>query len=142
MDELKEWERKYLDEMNKGGASNETRFMYAKSIIKTRHVFRQDLERAVILLEDLCVRDDRESRKDYLFHLAIAHTKLAEYGRAEDCIKKFMVLEPGNRQAHELYDIIQKKIAQERVKDAAIAGGTAILIGGLVGLGMALASRK
>lgn len=141
-EELKQCEKCYLEEMGAGGASNETRYNYAKSIIKCGRVFRHDLDRAILLLEDLCVSSDRESQKDYLFNLAIANTRIGQYARAEECIKKFMVLEPGNRQAHELYDIIQAKTRKEHLKEAAVAGGTAILIGGLVGLGLALATRR
>lgn len=141
--DMKHWEDKYLDEMKAGGASNETRFKYAQSIIKSRYFSsREDMDRAIRLLEDLCVTDDPEAQKDYLFDLAIACTKVGEYCRAEQCVKKFLVMEPGNKQAHELYDIIHEKQRKDRLKEAALAGGTAVLIGGLVGLGMALASRR
>ena len=141
-DELRHCEKRYLEEMSSGGASNATRYNYAKSVIKCRPVMRHDLERAILLLDDLCVNDDPESRKNYLFDLAIANTRIGQYARAEECIKKFMVLDPGNKQAHELYDIIHAKIKKEQIKEAALAGGTAIVIGGLVGLGLALATRR
>lgn len=141
-EDMKKCEKRYLEEMNAGAASNETRYNYANSILKCRPVFQHDLQRAIVLLEDLLTTSDREKQKDYLFDLAIANTRTAQYDRAEECIKKFMVMEPGNKQAHELYDIIHERIKKERLKDAAVAGGTAILIGGLFGLGMALASRR
>lgn len=141
-EDMKDCERKYLDEMKSGGASNDTRFKYAKSIIRSGHVLREDMDRAIRLLEDLCVSDDVNNRKDYLFCLSIACTEVGDYCRADECVKKFLVLEPGNRQAHELYDIIHEKMRKDRLKEAALAGGTAVLIGGLVGLGMALATRR
>lgn len=37
---------------------------------------------------------------------------------------------------------IQKKAGKEALTGAAVAGGAALVLGGLVGLGFALASRK
>ena len=140
--DVQRWQQKYLEEMRTGAASNDTRYEFAKCIVKSRDASPADLERSVVLLEDLCASDHHEKRKDYLFCLAIAYTKLGNYFRAEVCVKKCMVLEPGNRQTHELQDIIHSKLQRERMTEAAVAGGTAVLIGGLVGLGMALASRR
>jgi fission 1 protein len=139
-EELKKFEKAYYEEMNRGGASNQTRFNYAWCLIRSR--CRPDIHRGIMLLEDLCSTGDSEARRDYLFYLAIANTKISEYQRANDCVKKFLAVEPNNRQAKDLEKIIKDRLTKEGLKGLAIAGGAAIALGGLVGLGMALASKK
>lgn len=138
-DELKKFEKAYYSEMNKGGASNQTRFNYAWCLIRSR--YRADIHRGIMLLEDLCSTGDSEARRDYLFYLAVGNTKIAEYQRAHDCIKKFLSVEPNNRQAQELEKLIKDRLTKEGLKGLAIASGAAIALGGLVGLGMALAKK-
>lgn len=139
-EELKRFERQYYDEMNKGGATNQTRFNYAWCLIRSK--YRADIHRGIMLLEDLCSTGDVDARRDYLFYLAIANTKIAEYGRANDLIKKFLTVEPNNRQAQELEKLIKDRMTKEGLKGLALAGGAALVVGGLVGIGMALAGKK
>lgn len=138
--ELKEFETKYYAEMNRGGASNQTRFNYAWCLIRSR--FTADVHRGIMLLEDLCADGDIDARRDYLFYLAVANTKIHEYQRAHELIKKFLSVEPSNRQAQELDKLIRDRMTKEGLKGLAIAGGAAVVVGGLVGLGLALAKRN
>ena len=139
-EELKKFEKAYYEEMNRGGASNQTRFNYAWCLIRSK--YRADIHRGIMLLEDLCSTGDTEARRDYLFYLSIANTKIHEYHRAHDCIKKFLSVEPNNRQAQDLEKLIKDRLTKEGLKGLAIAGGAAIALGGLVGLGMALAKKN
>lgn len=138
-EELKKFEKAYYEEMNRGGASNQTRFNYAWCLIRSK--YRADIHRGIMLLEDLCSTGDSEARRDYLFYLSIANTKIHEYQRAHDCIKRFLSVEPNNRQAQDLEKLIKDRLTKEGLKGLAIAGGAAIALGGLVGLGMALAKK-
>lgn len=92
-------------------------------------------------MEDLCATGDDEARRDYLFYLAIANTKLGENQRALECCKKFLSVEPNNRQAQELEKIIKDRQLKEGLKGAAVVGGAALVVGGIVGLAMALAKK-
>lgn len=139
-EELKKFERQYYEEMNKGGAGNQTRFNYAWCLIRSK--YRADVHRGIMLLEDLCSTGDVDARRDYLFYLAIANTKIGEYARANDLIKKFLTVEPNNRQAQELEKVIKDRMTKEGLKGLALAGGAALVVGGLVGIGMALAGKK
>ena len=140
VEELKQFERQYYDEMNAGGATNQTRFNYAWCLIRSK--YRADIHRGVMLLEDLCSSGDTEARRDYLFYLAIANTKLHEYQRAHELIKTFLNVEPSNRQARDLERLIKERMTKEGLKGLAIAGGAALVVGGLVGIGMALVGKK
>ena len=50
-------------------------------------------------------------------------------------------VEPGNLQAQELEKMISKKLEHDGMVGMAVAGGTALAFGGLVGLGLALGAR-
>jgi fission 1 protein len=138
-EDLKKFERAYYDENSKGQVTARTRFEYAWSLIRSK--FQADIKRGILILEDLCSTGDDEAKRDYLFYLAVANTKLGEYQRAHECCKKFLTVEPSNRQAQELEKLIRDRITKEGLKGMAIAGGAAIAVGGLVGLAMALARK-
>ena len=140
-DEMKKFEKAYYDEVNKGSSiHNQTRFNYAWCLIRSR--YRADIQRGILLMEDLCSSGDADARRDYLFYLAIGNTKIQDYERALQLTKKFLSVEPENRQAHELEKLIKDRMTKEGLKGLAMAGGAALVIGGLVGLGMALAKNK
>ena len=48
-------------------------------------------------------------------------------------------MEPGNRQAQDLENIIKSKMEKEGLIGMAVVGGATLALGGLVGLGIALA---
>lgn len=137
-EEMKRFEKAYYDEVNKGGpVNNQTRFNYAWCLIRSK--YRADIHRGILLMEDLCSSGDSDARRDYLFYLAIANTKINDYQRAQELTKKFLSVEPNNRQAQELDKLIRERMTREGLKGLAIAGGAALVVGGLVGIGMALA---
>ncbi|CAG2175270.1 unnamed protein product, partial [Oppiella nova] len=122
-----------------GVVSPQTRFEYALALIRSRYA--TDILRGVNEFEDLCSTGDPNARRDYLYYLALANTKLKEYQRARDCIKKFLSVEPDNRQAQELDRLIRDKLTKEGLLGMAMVGGAAVAIGGLIGIGMALAKK-
>ncbi|XP_053200907.1 mitochondrial fission 1 protein-like [Panonychus citri] len=139
-DDLKGFECNYHESRKNGTLTSQTQFEYAWCLIRSK--YRADINRGIVLLEELCHSQAGEEKRDYLFYLAIANTKIADYSRALDCIDKFLLAEPSNRQASELKKIIKDRIKRDGLKGAAIAGGAALVVGGLVGLvGMALARK-
>lgn len=54
-------------------------------------------------------------------------------------VRGLLQVEPGNRQAQELEKIIRKKMEREGLIGMAVVGGATLALGGLVGLGIALA---
>ena len=85
---------------------------------------------------------DESNKRDYLYYLAIGNTKLKEYATALKYVRALLQVEPGNRQAQELEAIVTKKLEKDGMIGMAVAGGTAVALGGLVGLGLALAGRQ
>ncbi|XP_054158082.1 mitochondrial fission 1 protein-like [Oppia nitens] len=141
-DELKKFWQTYENERRKskdGLVSPQTRFEYALALIRSR--YPTDIHRGITELEDLCSTGDPQARRDYLYYLALANTKLKEYQRARDCIKKFLSVEPENRQAQELDKLIKDKLTKEGLLGMAMVGGAAVAIGGLIVAGISMAKK-
>ncbi|XP_074599690.1 mitochondrial fission 1 protein [Brevipalpus obovatus] len=137
---LREFEQKYLDEKRNSGATDKTRFEYAWALIRSK--FKGDVRRGIDILEELAADEKSRDKRDFLYYLAVANTKIGEYDRALDLVNKFLQAEPQNRQATELKAIIKERIKKDGLKGAAIAGGAALVVGGLVTLGLALSGRR
>jgi fission 1 protein len=136
-DEFVKFERAFQSE-NQGGrrVSPQTQFNYAYCLVRSRH--KEDILRGVILLEDLCSSGDPIAMRDYLYYLAFANTRLKDYERARDCIKKFLAVEPSNRQAQELEAIIRDRLTKEGLKGLVITGGVAVAASVIAGIGIAV----
>ncbi|XP_002734304.1 mitochondrial fission 1 protein-like [Saccoglossus kowalevskii] len=139
-EDLKKFERLYNKEAVEGKVSSKTTFEYAWCLIRSRYL--RDMQKGVILLEDLYVHGDDESQRDYLFYLAIGNYRLKEYTKALNYIRAILKNEPKNHQALELEKLIKKKMNREGLMGMAIVGGAALALGSLVGLGVALAKKS
>ena len=85
---------------------------------------------------------DESGKRDYLFYLAIGNARIKEYQVALKYVRGLLQVEPGNRQAQELESIIKKKMEKEGLVGMAGVGGATLALGGLVGLGIALAKSS
>ena len=85
---------------------------------------------------------DESGKRDYLFYLAIGNARIKEYQTALKFVRGLLQVEPGNRQAQELEAIIKKKMEKEGLIGMAVVGGATLALGGLVGLGIALAKSS
>ena len=120
--------------------SSTSQFEYSWCLVRSR--YPADIRKGIILLEDLFQNRDETNKRDYLYYLAIGNTKLKEYATALKYIRALLQVEPGNRQAQELEVIVTKRLEKDGMIGMAVAGGTAVALGGLVGLGIALAGRQ
>merc|ERR1712042_25687 len=66
----------------------------------------------------------------------------ADIGKGIILLEDLYQVEPGNRQAQELEVIASKRLEKDGMVGMAVAGGAAVALGGLVGLGIALAGRQ
>merc|ERR550525_950499 len=123
-----------------GKVSATSQFENAWCLVRSR--YPSDIRMGIILLEDLFQNRDETNKRDYLYYLAIGNTKLKEYATALKYIRALLQVEPGNRQAQELEAIVTKRLEKDGMIGMAVAGGTAVALGGLVGLGLALAGRQ
>lgn len=56
-------------------------------------------------------------------------------------VQAFLEIEPNNQQVIGLEEYIKKKMDIEGLKGVAMAGGAALVLGGILGIGFALAKK-
>ena len=139
-EDLKKFEQKYHEELQHGKVSATSQFEYAWCLVRSK--YPADIRKGIILLEDLFQNRDETNKRDYLYYLAIGNTKLKEYATALKYVRALLQVEPGNRQAQELETIVTKKLEKDGMIGMAVAGGATLALGGLVGLGLAMAGRQ
>lgn len=129
------------EESKKTGGETEiiARFQYAHALLRSIH--SQDVKHGISILEKLYYEGNVEARRDYLYYIAIGHTKLKSYDLALDCVEQFLQFEPENRQAKQLRSYIKEKLTKDGLVGMAIAGGAVLALGGLIGIGMSLAKK-
>lgn len=97
--------------------SLQTRFNYAWGLIKSNSVPDQQL--GVKILADL-FKDAPERRRECLYYLSIGCFKLNDYSNARKYADILLELEPQNRQAGQLRQIIEDRLAKEGLIGVAI----------------------
>ena len=100
--------------------SLQTRFNYAWGLIKSDHVPDQQL--GIKILADL-FKDAPERRRECLYYLSIGCFKLNDYSNARKYADILLELEPQNRQAGQLRQIIEDRLAKEGLIGVAITSG-------------------
>lgn len=111
-------------------------------------------------MEELCIANPKSNREHFYF-LSLGYARLKNYTNALNLIKSFLDVEPENAQmqnwqvgyefnaedtlAHLTLLLFQKflqaKLKKEATIGLAVTTGTALVIGGLVGLGLSLLKR-
>ncbi|XP_064614894.1 mitochondrial fission 1 protein-like [Liolophura sinensis] len=139
--DLKKFERMYKEQEKRGSVSEKAQFEYAWCLVRSR--YQNDMKNGIALLEDLFHRTkDDTSRRDYLYYLTIAYTRIKDYTGALKCCEGILKIEPRNYQALQLQKYINDKMKKEGLVGMAIVGGAAALaLGGIIGLGMALSKK-
>ncbi|XP_055939973.1 mitochondrial fission 1 protein-like [Argiope bruennichi] len=138
-EDLKKFEAVYQNHLQDGTVTAREQFDYAWCLIRSK--YPTDIRRGVVLLEDLFQNGDATTKRDYMYYLAIGHTKLKDYNKALRLLSKFLSIEPTNRQAQGLQKFVKDKMRKEGLMGMAIVGGAALAIGSVVGIGMALARK-
>ncbi|XP_067621451.1 mitochondrial fission 1 protein [Eurosta solidaginis] len=132
-------EQRYLREIELDGrASTEAKFGYAVCLVRCAH--KQDIAKGIEILEEL-VEHHPEGRRDYLYYLALGEARMKNYSLALNYCKIFLEIED-NPQVKALQEYIQKRYDKDLKKGMAVAGGAVLVLGGILGLGMALAKNK
>eukprot|EP00093_Oithona_nana_P004572 04572.XXX_110129_110690_1 [CDS] Oithona nana genome sequencing. len=136
-EDLKKFEARYQAEAAGSGATCSAQFDYAWCLVRSK--YPSDIRKGILLLEDLYQNKEESGKRDYLYYLAIGNARIKEYQTALKFVRGLLQVEPGNRQAQELETIIKKKMEKEGLIGMAVVGGATLALGGLVGLGIALA---
>ncbi|XP_055858426.1 mitochondrial fission 1 protein isoform X2 [Episyrphus balteatus] len=134
--ELEKFEKKYTEAEN---ASNENTFEYAFCLV--RSAYTNDIRKGIHLLEQLA-NSDPGNKRDYIYYLALGNTRIKQYIEGMNYCKAFLEIEPNNEQVLSLKKYIKEQQDKDMMKGVAVAGGAALVLGGLVGLGVALAKKR
>ncbi|KAL9924100.1 mitochondrial fission 1 protein isoform X3 [Glossina fuscipes] len=127
-EELEKFEKKYAHELELDGeVTIETKFEYAMCL-------------GIMILEDLS-RIHAEGRRDYIYYLAFGNARIKNYSEGLKYCRAFLEIE-SNEQVRSLEEYIKKQNDKEMAKGMAVAGGAALVLGGILGLGIALAKNR
>ncbi|KAF2900429.1 hypothetical protein ILUMI_05759 [Ignelater luminosus] len=138
-DDLKRFEKVYHEQLYKNDVTPKAQFEYAWCLVRSK--YPADIKKGIVLLQELYKSHD-EGQRDYLYYLAIGNARIKEYSKALSYVRAFLSIEPGNQQVISLESTIKKKMDKEGLVGMAMAGGVVLAVGALVGLGMAVASKK
>ncbi|CAI2724607.1 unnamed protein product [Schistosoma spindalis] len=116
-------------------------FHYAVDLLRTTR--KEALNLSVKLLEELFNRTKDDSlRRDCLFYLAVAHTKLSDYENATRCCDNILAIQPSNQQVKELRDTIQSRAKRDGLTGLAVVGGAVLGAAALLGIGLGVGLSK
>lgn len=107
--------QRYEYAFNKHGTPK-SQFDYALCLL--RSPYKSDMQKAALLLTDL-LNSDKSNKRDYLFHLAVVHTRLNNYIDAEGYVDKIYKTEPNNSQVSTLRSVIAEKKKSQAISDIA-----------------------
>ncbi|KAK4879044.1 hypothetical protein RN001_007190 [Aquatica leii] len=138
-EDLKKFEKAYHEQLYKQDVTPKAQFEYAWCLVRSK--YPADIKKGIFLLQEL-YRSHEEGQRDYLYYLAIGNARIKEYSKALSYVRSFLNIEPGNSQVIALESTIKKKMEKEGLVGMAVAGGFVLALGALVGLGMAIASKK
>ena len=117
-------------------------FEYALCLMRTKHT--RIIEESLVLFQTLFASTkDENIKRDSLYYMAIAETKLNNYESALKYLRSILKVEPTNEQVIELHKEVEKRMQRDGLIGAGIVGGAA-LVGavGLLGLGAALFAKR
>lgn len=78
------------------------------------------MQKAAILLNELLVDvEDSTFERDYLYHLAVVHTRLQDYEEAQLFVEKLYQTEPNNGQVKTLRSVIMQRKTNQTISDVA-----------------------
>lgn len=133
--DLERFHKNYEEQSRRGVPSAISAFNYAHALIKSS---KEDTKIGIVILEGLLKRydDDNIPKRDYVYYLAIAHTRIKEYDRALEYINLLLAAEGDNHQAMDLKQLIEKRMKRDGLLGLALTVG----FGGVAVLGVAAAA--
>ncbi|XP_037031338.1 mitochondrial fission 1 protein-like [Bradysia coprophila] len=131
--EILAMEKTYLKAVREEMLTNKLRFDYATELIKS--AVHGDIRKGLVILEDLSIIHPQGNR-EYFFYLSLGYARLKEYSNALLCLKSFSLTAPENKQLVEWKEYLEARMKREATIGLAVTTGSALLICGIVGLGL------
>ncbi|XP_037031336.1 mitochondrial fission 1 protein-like [Bradysia coprophila] len=132
---LMKYERVYIKATKEEKITNQATFDYAVCLIKSRYA--SDINRGLLLMEDLTLSHPQGNR-EYLYFLAIGYARLKDYTLAIDLLKASLKVEPESSEVTAFKEFLEYKMKKDAKKGLVVTTGAALVVGGVVGLGLAL----
>ncbi|CAD5227518.1 unnamed protein product [Bursaphelenchus okinawaensis] len=129
--DLEEFARTYRNQQARGPVSDNVAFNYAHALIRST---KENVRTGIFIFEGLLRKDDGEvPKRDYVYFLAVAYTRLKEYDKALEYINALLYAESDNRQAVALRDLINQRMKKDSLLGLAVIG-----LGGVAAVGASL----
>lgn len=71
---FQKYEKVYHEQLNSGNITQKAQFEYAWCLVRSK--YSCDIRKGLILLEELFHTDKEESKRDYLYYLAIGNARI------------------------------------------------------------------
>lgn len=111
--------------------SIQTQFNFAWGLIKSSH--KPDQQQGIQILSQI-FQNSPEHRRECLYYLSMGCFKLKDYSNARKYADVLLELEPQNRQAGEMRQIVEDQLAKEGLIGVAITSGVVAAVAGVVAL--------
>jgi fission 1 protein len=117
-------------------------FQFALTLIRSKN--KSVITEGLSLFQNLFTRTKQEEfKRDSLYYMAIAQTKLGNYEQAMKYCQTILNVQPTNDQVRDLYIEVNKRMKKDGLIGLGIVGGAAMVgIVGLATLGAALLAKK
>ncbi|CAI2357947.1 unnamed protein product [Caenorhabditis sp. 36 PRJEB53466] len=131
--DLMDAREQYLRQCARGEPSTASLFRFAHAMIGSKN--KLDVKEGIACFEKLLRdEDDLTSKRDYVYYLAMAHARLKQYDVALGFIDVLLEAEEDNQQAKRLKNDIKAAMTHDGLIGAAIVGGGALALAGLVAI--------
>ncbi|KAJ1860143.1 mitochondrial membrane protein [Coemansia sp. RSA 2703] len=104
----------------------QTKFNYAWGLIKSTKKAEQQM--GVYLMHEI-YSEHNERKRECLYYLGIGYYKMGEYGNARVYTEQLLALEPDNKQAKCLRELIDARVSRDGMIGLAVSGGAIALLG-------------
>jgi len=117
-------------------------FQFALNLIRAKT--KGYIEEGLTMYQNLFTKtSDEDLKRDTLYYMAIAQTKLSNYDQALKYLNTILNVQPNNDQVKELIAEVNRRVKRDGLIGIGIAGSAAFVgFLGLVGLGTALVLGK
>ncbi|XP_014681734.1 PREDICTED: mitochondrial fission 1 protein-like [Priapulus caudatus] len=142
-EDLKKYETIYTKQLIQGDVNKQAQFDYAWCLIRSK--YQNDMKKGIDLFKDLYLHGDVDAKRDYIFYIGVAQTRLKNYTEALRVVHGLLEVEPTNWQAKGLEHVIKERMKKEAIQGAAVVGGVTMafgVVGGLIALSMALSKKS
>ncbi|CAF0804059.1 unnamed protein product [Adineta steineri] len=140
-DEIQRYRTVYEKAREANQITDQNKFSFAYCLVRSKA--KADVRHGLQLLKELYDSTTKDSdKRDYLYYLALGNARLNDYETALKFLEAILHVQPGNHQAKNLKDEVNRRMTREGYIGAGIAvGAGALVIGGIAAAAIALLKK-